>query len=191
MNAQHTELQVAIRECADALAATAVGVGETQLENPTPCAEYTVGQLVDHLGGALQASARAARKEAQPGDASTAPAVSPKGLADAADQAAAAWARPAAYDGTTEFGPGEMPALFAASITLQELALHGWDLAQATGQSFVIDEATGRVVLGVVGQLAEAARSRGGYAEPVPVPADAPPFERALATSGRNPEWSP
>ncbi|MFD5795163.1 TIGR03086 family metal-binding protein [Streptomyces diastatochromogenes] len=189
MNTQHSTLQPAIQECADVVAAIASGIRDEQLQDRTPCEKFTVAELVDHLGSTLQSAARAARKEAQPG-AGAGPAVSPRTLADSAGLAAVAWSDPAAYEGTTEFGPGELPAAFAASITLQELALHGWDLARATGQPFGVSDETGRIAFGVVEQIAEQVRGNGGYGPAVPVPDDAPAFQRALGTSGRNPGWN-
>lgn len=191
MNAtQHSTLHPAIRECAEAVASTASGIREEQLQDPTPCEKFTVAELVDHLGVTLVSAARAARKEAQPGEGTPAPAMTPQSLADSAAQATEAWSDPAAYDGTTEFGPGEMPASLAASITLHELALHGWDLARATGSPFELGQDTARAALGVVEQLADQARINGSYGPPVPVPSDAPAFERALGISGRNPRWN-
>ncbi|MGW7402308.1 TIGR03086 family metal-binding protein [Streptomyces sp. NPDC054833] len=189
MNAQHSTLGPAIRECADAVASTASGIRDEQLQDPTPCEKFTVAELLDHLGTTLQASARAARKEAQPGTGAAAPAVSPRDLADTVGLAAAAWSDQAAYEGTTEFGPGEMPAVFAASITLHELALHGWDLARATGLPFAVSEETARIALGVVEQIGGQVRENGDYGPPVAVPADASAFQRALCASGRNPGW--
>ncbi|MFJ3304242.1 TIGR03086 family metal-binding protein [Streptomyces sp. NPDC086549] len=189
MNTQHSTLDPAIRECAAAVAATASGIREEQLVDRTPCEKFTVAELLDHLGATLDSAARAARKEAQPRPGGTVPAVSPGALADSADRAARAWSDPAAYEGTAEFGPGELPAAFAASITLHELALHGWDLARATGQSFAVSEETARIALGVVEQIADQARGNGGYGPAVSVPADAPAFQRALGASGRNPGW--
>ncbi|MET7619270.1 TIGR03086 family metal-binding protein [Streptomyces sp. NPDC005408] len=189
MNAPQSTLPTAIRECADAVAATASGIRGEQLGDRTPCEKFTVAELLDHLGGTLSSSARAARKEPQPGEAA-ASAASPASVAESANRAAAAWGDPVAYEGTTEFGPGEMPAGLAATITLEELALHGWDLARATGRTFVISEEAGRVALGAVEQIAEQARTNGSYGPPVPVSADAPAFHRALGASGRNPEWA-
>ncbi|MCD9876409.1 TIGR03086 family metal-binding protein [Streptomyces guryensis] len=191
MNAtQHSTLHPAIRECAEAVAVTASGIRDEQLQDRTPCEKFTVAQLVDHLGGTLLSAARAARKEAQPGEDATALAMTPQELSDAVGRAAAAWADPASYEGTTEFGPGEMPASLAASITLNELALHGWDLARATGRAFDLGPDTARTALGVVEELAGQARANGSYGPPVPLPSDAPAFERALAVSGRNPRWN-
>ena len=70
-----------------------------------------------------------------------------------------------------------------------DLVLHGWDLARATGQavrcSAEAAEQTGRFLDG----FAEQGHRMGLFAAPAPVAADAPPLDRALARSGRNPVW--
>ena len=181
-------MHTTIEEVATAFAAITETVRPEQLALRTPCEQYTVEELLTHLSGVFPASARAARKEPQ-ADAQPAPS-DPASVAESARRAAASWAEPSALDGTTEFGPGAMPAEFAAAITLQELALHGWDLATATGRPFRLGENTGLLVLKVVEQLAEQARSNGAYGPAVEVRTDAPAFDRALAASGRSPEWS-
>ncbi|MGP3948579.1 TIGR03086 family metal-binding protein [Streptomyces sp. 7N604] len=189
MNTPHSTLHTAIRECADAVAATASGIRADQLGDRTPCEKFTVAELLDHFGETLVSSARAARKEPQPAGPA-ASGTSPAAVAESANRAAEAWSNPAAFEGSTEFGPGEMPAGLAAAITLEELAMHGWDLARATGRTFAISEDAARVALGAVGEIAEGARVSGLYGPPIPVSTDAPAFHRALAASGRNPEWS-
>ncbi|MEV0218308.1 TIGR03086 family metal-binding protein [Streptomyces sp. NPDC050704] len=189
MNTTQSTLPAAIRECAEAAAETVTGIRADQLDARTPCEKFTVAELLDHLGGILASSARAARKEPQ-ATAPAAPAMSPQSVTESATETAAAWADPTAYEGTTEFGPGEMPAGFAAAITLEELALHGWDLARATGRKFELGDETARAVLEAVEQLAEQARANGSFGPPVPVSADAPAFHRALGASGRNPDWT-
>ncbi|NUP17553.1 MAG: TIGR03086 family protein [Streptomyces sp.] len=189
MPAQHSTLHPALRECAEAVAATASGIRADQLGDRTPCEKFTVADLLGHLGETLSSSARAARKEPQSGEG-TVPGMSAAAVAEYAGLAAAAWSAPEAYEGTTEFGPGEMPAVFAATITLEELALHGWDLARATGRPFDLGEETAQLVLGAVEGIAEQARANGAFGPPVPVAADAPAFHRALGAGGRNPMWN-
>ncbi|MEU6770007.1 TIGR03086 family metal-binding protein [Streptomyces sp. NPDC046759] len=189
MTTQHSTLNPAIRECAEAIAVIASGIRDDQLQNRTPCEKFTVAELVGHFTEVLRSSVRAARKEGEPG-ADAAAGVSPRELAGSAQLVAAAWSDPAAYEGTTEFVVGEMPAAFAASLTLQEMALHAWDLARATGRPFAPGEETGRLTLGVVEQVAEQARSNGVFGPAVPVGDDEPAFRRALGRSGRNPGWN-
>jgi uncharacterized protein (TIGR03086 family) len=189
LTALDSKMRNAIQECAQALADTASGVGADQLGDRTPCEKFTVAELLAHLESALASSVRAAQKEPQPGDAAEA-AASPTDVAGTAKRVAAAWGEASAYEGMTQFGPGEMPADFAATITLQELALHGWDLASAAGRPFTVGEEASRTVLSAVETLSGQAGANGGYGPPVTVSSSAPAFHRALAASGRNPEWS-
>lgn len=189
MTAPHNTLHSALSECAEVVTATASGIAVEQLGNRTPCEKFTVAELLDHLGQTLSSSTRAARKEPQPGEGAV-PGMSAQTVARCAETAAAAWSAPEAYEGTTHFGPGEMPAGFAATITLEELALHGWDLARATGRPFDLGDETAQLVLSAVEEIAEQARANGAFGPPVPVPADAPAFHQALGASGRNPAWS-
>ncbi|MGW7370049.1 TIGR03086 family metal-binding protein [Streptomyces sp. NPDC054841] len=178
-----------IDELATAVAGTARAVRPEQLDARTPCERFTVADLLGHLAGTLADSGRAARKQPRPVDPAPVPG-DPENVAALAVAAAAAWADPAAYEGTTDFGPGEMPAEFAAAITLEELALHGWDLARAIGRSFPVGTGTQKAVLGVVDQIADRARSNGGYGPALEAPAGAFPFDQALAASGRDPHWA-
>jgi uncharacterized protein (TIGR03086 family) len=181
-------VQTALTELAELFAATTARITPEQLDHPTPCAEFTVGKLLTHLGGVLPDSERAARKQPRPAEPAAA-LTEPAAVGESARRATAAWLEPSALDGTTEFGPGELPAGFAAAVTLQELALHGWDLARATGAEYRLSEPTAETVLAVVEQVAEQARATGGYGPAVAVPTTVGAFERALAVSGRNPGW--
>ena len=80
-----------------------------------------------------------------------------------------------------------MPASEIASLLVKELAVHGWDLACSIGQEFELPNETGQFVLKVVEEHAEVYRQYDGFAEPVPVADDSSAFDRALATSGRDP----
>ncbi len=72
-------------------------------------------------------------------------------------------------------------------MIVKETAVHGWDVAVATGGEFRLSEGAARLVLGVVERHGDLYRQYDGFADPVPVPDDAPTFERALAASGRDP----
>jgi uncharacterized protein (TIGR03086 family) len=105
-----------------------------------------------------------------------------------------AWRDPEAWEGMTEAGGVTMPAEVMGVVALDELVLHGWDLARATGQPFSCDPASTAAVLEFTRASAqpEHAASREGLFGPVvEVPEDAPPFERALGFAGRDPRWTP
>jgi uncharacterized protein (TIGR03086 family) len=77
-------------------------------------------------------------------------------------------------------------------VALDELVLHGWDLARATGQPFKPDPTSTATVLAFTTEMAKpehAAHRKGLYGPVVPVPEDAPPFDRALGFAGRDPKW--
>ncbi|MEJ8277627.1 TIGR03086 family metal-binding protein [Pseudonocardia spirodelae] len=181
---------------ARAVADVVTAVGEDQLGLPTPCADMTVAALLDHLHGLAWAFTHAARKS--PEAAGTAP------HADAAhlvadwrsavparlDELAEAWRDPAAWEGVTAAGGVEMPGEVGGVIALDELVLHGWDLAVATGRPFAPDDDAVAAVLEFTTAMSvpgEEASREGLFGPVVPVPADAPAFDRALGNSGRDP----
>ena len=168
-----------------------------QLGAPTPCAEYDVRKLVNHLlfwGPSLEG---AARKENVPppagaetdldltgGDWATA-------LEDQVARTVAAWSRPAAWEGTTHMGgPTELPASLVGGMVVGELVVHGWDLARATGQRPVWDDDLVEYLHEEVVQTAEVGRQMGVYGPEVAVPASASALDRTLARTGRDPAWT-
>ncbi|MBP0661776.1 TIGR03086 family protein, partial [Mycobacterium tuberculosis] len=60
---------------------------------------------------------------------------------------AAAWQEPAAWDGRTEAGGVTDDAVALAVVALDEVVVHGWDLARATGQPFDCADAHAAVLL--------------------------------------------
>ena len=192
-----------IQEATQEVAALLGAVREDQLTHPTPCERYSVAALLDHLMGLCTAFTGAARKTPPPVDGG--PSGPGQPTADHLDPAwrdalpsrlqdlAKAWQEPSAWEGMTEAGGMRMPAELAAIVTLDELVLHGWDLARATGQSFVCAPANSAAVLGFTEQFTEpgpVAAREGLFGPAVVVPDDAPAFDRALGFAGRDPGWS-
>src|SRR5215207_4347835 len=121
----HAILENAVTEAA----AVVRGVGPDQLEAPTPCREWDVRALTNHLRLVTGALTLAGRGEPVPDQhwSGSAPADGFDGEA-----AIAAWARPAAWAGTVRLGAMAMPAPMVASMLVSDLVIHGWDLARAT-----------------------------------------------------------
>ena len=121
---------------AAALAELIRNVSDDQLTGPTPCPEYSVGDLVDHVGGFAMAFTWAANKEAPPAGAQG-PSGDASRLTDdwrrriPADLAklAAAWKQPEAWTGMTQAGGVDLPGEIAGVVALDELVIHGWDVA--------------------------------------------------------------
>jgi uncharacterized protein (TIGR03086 family) len=71
------------------------------------------------------------------------------------------------------------------------MVLHGWDLAAATGQAYTVSEPAAAAAMRAVEANAELFRQYKGFAEPVEVPPGASVLDQVLATSGRDPAWTP
>jgi uncharacterized protein (TIGR03086 family) len=177
------------------------GVSDDQLDGPTPCPAYTVGDLVDHIGGLALGFTWAGTKNFPPeagrapsGDAARLPDDWREAFAKRLTTMAHAWLDPAAWDGMTQAGGVDLPGQVAGCVAMDELVVHGWDLAVATGQPYDVDAASIEVSLGFVGPVSEpeAAQQRQGVFGPVvPVSGDASALDRLIGLAGRDPSWSP
>ena len=92
----------------------------------------------------------------------------------------------------TAAGGVDLPGEVAGVVALNEVVVHGWDVAAGTCQPFTSEPQLIEAALGFVRSAAEEnpAGSPGLFGPPVPVPADAPPLGRLIALSGRDPEWT-
>ncbi|MEV0368440.1 TIGR03086 family metal-binding protein [Streptomyces sp. NPDC050636] len=170
---------------------------EAQLDAPTPCEKYAVRHLLGHLVGLSGAFRDAARKELGPmtstDPSETVPDVEPGWRAVLnrnLDEMAEAWRDPDAWEGETQAGGIPLPGAVAGRIALNELVLHGWDLARATGQEYAPDAAGLDASYALLSSWA-GEEGRGSLFGPVvPVPEDAPLLDRVVALSGRRPNWA-
>ncbi|KOU56849.1 MULTISPECIES: TIGR03086 family metal-binding protein [unclassified Streptomyces] len=182
-----------------AVARLAAGVPDARLDAPTPCPEYTVGVLLVHLTGLAVAFRDAARKDLGPTtDTAPDPAATPlpagwrEELPRVLGELAEAWRDPAAWTGMTRAGSVDLPGDIAGAVAVDELVIHGWDLARATGQEYAPDQAALRAAYDFLLAAAEDETRGGGIFGPVvPVPDDAPLLDRAVGLSGRDPAWTP
>jgi uncharacterized protein (TIGR03086 family) len=173
------------------------GVRDDQLTDPTPCAGTSVAALLDHLVGLTLAFRKAAEKAAQSGgpraDADNLPPDWRTRLPQQLDGLVAAWQQPSAWEGSTEIAGMTMPGAAAGTTGLNEVLIHGWDLAVATGQEYRPDPATTQACFDFgVAFARDAPEARDQiYGPVVPVPEDAPLFDRLLGQAGRDPGWVP
>jgi uncharacterized protein (TIGR03086 family) len=173
------------------------GIRDDQLGNPTPCPGLTVADLLHHLDGLALAFTWAATKDAPEGgseaafDGSRLSAAWREEIPAALDRLAAAWADPAAYAGLTMAGPVEMPGEIAALVGLDEVVVHGWDLARATGQPYDPDEAAVLTCLAFASSFdVPPDAGAGPFGPPVAVPDSAPALDRLVGATGRDPAWT-
>ena len=180
------------------IARLADGVADDQLSGPTPGPELAVRNLLGHLLGLTVAFRDAARKDlgvtTDTSPDSAVPDIGPgwrEELPKVLDELAEAWRAPGARSGMTRAGGLDLPGEVAAAVAVDELVIHGWDLARATGQDYAPDpaalQASHDFLLAGVDDP-----DRGQIFGPVvPVPADAPLLDRAIGLSGRDPGWGP
>ncbi|MFI5802652.1 TIGR03086 family metal-binding protein [Streptomyces sp. NPDC051561] len=184
-----------ISELLEASAARALtvleGIDDGRLGDPTPCAEYDVRALVNHLFQVVvQFQALAAKRDAEFSESVDYLGQGPdwrQRFAAETDRLVSAWAAPGAEEGTS--GQMGFPARTVGQMVLGDLTLHAWDLARATGHPYTPDPAVVADLTPCVKAMAPGARKAGVYGTPVEVPEDASDFDVVLATTGRDPHW--
>ncbi|MFC4125971.1 TIGR03086 family metal-binding protein [Nocardia rhizosphaerae] len=180
---------------AHALATVVAGIADDQLDAPTPCADTTVGAVLAHVVGLTEAFRQAATKEAVgrsvPPSLDDALAADWRTLIPARlDALTTAWRNPAAWDGDTEAGGVIMPAAVMAIVALDEVTIHAWDLAAATGQTLRVDPGYLPILLEFLSET-DPSGTPGLFGPVVEVAADAPDLDRLLGLTGRDPGWQP
>jgi uncharacterized protein (TIGR03086 family) len=189
------DLEPAARTLADLVR----GIRDEQLSLPTPCTEATLGDLLDHVDTLSVAFTAAATKVPPEGGGGQPPRPDASRLGDDWRERipqrlaglASVWRDPQAWTGMTKAGGLDLPGELAGVIALDELILHGWDIAVASGQRFSCEphlvEAAHGFVQGTVAQNPDGVP--GLFGPPVPVPADATPLDRLVGLAGRDPAW--
>jgi uncharacterized protein (TIGR03086 family) len=187
---------------ADNLCALIAAVPDSDLGRPTPCTEYTVGDLLHHIAGvtvAFGGAAVKARGESADmgpwGDASKLDPDWRTSLPRRVRALSQAWRDPQAWTGITRVGGADQPGEVTGIILLGELVVHGWDLARGAGLPFEPDPGTLPPLNDLVRQAFgpdqdQAARGR-AFGPAIPVASDAPSLDQTLGLLGRDPAWSP
>jgi uncharacterized protein (TIGR03086 family) len=164
------------------------GMWHGQLEYPTPCAEFTVHDLINHmivLGGAFAPMFRGepVPEIAPPSVYGWVPA---KEFTATMNDLLAAVQSPGAMEREIDSPVGRMDGARFCGFVALDAVVHGWDLATAVGKSWnppaeAVDaiDAFARVA------ITEEVRSSGAFAGEAAAAADATPLERLIAFTGR------
>ena len=150
----------------------------------TPCREFDIAKLTDHLMNSITVIGGAAGAELPERD-----------TGDSVERQVVAAARPAldawhrrGLDGTVPFGQNEAPARMMAGILSLEFLVHAWDYATAMGRTVNASDSLSDYVMGVAqGVITPQGRSTAGFDDPVELPADACALDRLVAYTGRTP----
>ena len=175
------------------LARLVKGVRDEQLPDPTPCPDWAVSDLLGHIAGLTVEFTSSASKEPTPARAGA-------GLTgdwrervgDDLAALAQAWRQPEAYTGETHAGPVTLPGHTAGMVALNEVTVHAWDLARATGQRYDADPAAVAGATEFVRTFDAPADDDGGlFGPPLDVSGDASDLDRLVGLTGRDHHWTP
>ncbi|MGO4473382.1 TIGR03086 family metal-binding protein [Arthrobacter sp. M-10] len=156
-------------------------VTEADAQTQTPCADFNVSQLLDHLAGSIANIAKALGAEVAD-DAGKSPEVR---IADLAQPTLEAFYR-RGLEGTIDMGFAELPATMVASILNLEFLVHAWDFSKALGfEVSVADELTDYVEVLAQNTISEQVRASGSFAPAREVAETASSLERLVAFTGR------
>jgi uncharacterized protein (TIGR03086 family) len=165
-----------------ALGSVVGGIAPEQLDNPTPCEEFTVRDVLEHMiGGATMFTA------VFTGNAPTEPdlseplrAVGPclVGLVSAINE-------PGALDRTVTAPRGEVSGADLAQFIVLDGTVHGYDLATATGLPYAPDDALVEHLIAYAGPALAGMRNGETFKEATQPPPGATPIQRLAALTGR------
>lgn len=175
---------VAHQRAQEAFAGVLANVSPDELGAPTPCSEWTVADLIEHVVGGNE-------RVGQWAGADEPPPARPDSLIEAhlasATSAQQVFARPGGMTAMFELPIGTLPGSVVIGMRSTDVLTHAWDLAAATGQSTDLDPELSAYLL-------SAARERlrpdfRGHGKPFgaeqPCPADRPPADQLAAFLGR------
>ena len=172
------------RRATDDVAAVLSTVAREQLALPTPCSEWSVQNLIDHLTGSTEylLAALAGRPPVPPSE------TDPGAFAQGVNALLAGLAAPGALDRTCMSPLGfEWPIAQAVMGTVMDTLIHTWDLATAIGQPVTLDPELVQVCVDMfLPEMPERGRDSGLVGAAVPVAFDAAPAVRLLGAMGRH-----
>ena len=184
-------------ESLDLLEAAAAAVTEANQQAPTPCAEWTVVQVLQHAAGDQLAWAAAIGVGTGPAGNPFAPSGRLDGGVDelvkpALAAARAGWAQVRAADDAvpTPLPQGPQPAPIAAGACALDAAVHAWDIAAALGRPGVLPAELAARLLPAARAVVEPLRVYGAYAAALPSQPGDDAAAELLRYLGRDPHWT-
>jgi uncharacterized protein (TIGR03086 family) len=185
-----TELKSLFRRAAEGFGRHVHAVGARQWHDPTPCDDWDVRTLVNHVaveqlwvpplaGGSTVADVGDRLDGDQLGD-------DPVAAWDGAVEASLrAFEAPGALDGTVMLSSGERPMSDYCWEMTTDALIHSWDLARGIGAAEALDPELSQLVYERTLPIAAQLQESGMFKPPVPVPDAAPLPTKLLALFGR------
>lgn len=152
------------------------------LDKPTPCANFTVQGVLEHMIGGATAFAAGFRGQPAP----TPALADPLGeIGRALESLIAAMHSPGALDRTIHAPFGDVPGETFARFVVLDGLVHAWDLATATGQPCTPADELVADVDAFARETLDPLRDGDTFAAATEPPAGAAPIERLAAYTGR------
>jgi uncharacterized protein (TIGR03086 family) len=173
--------------------AIVAGVRPEQATLPTPCASWDVRALVNHVVHDVQQfTVTVQGGEWDPEDGDDVGDDRAGAYRQGASSLLAAWRRPDALERTVRLPSGELPATWRIGQQIADLAVHGWDIAKATGQPTDLDPEVGQFALdwgreNLKPEFRGDEASGRSFGPEVAVADDAPLYDRLAGFFGRDP----
>ena len=166
------------------------------LDAPTPCHDWTVRELLRHVVRHNLRNFTASARGDTPDWSATPPELGDNWLQDyrhGADALLEIWRAADLEQQVPMPGGRQAPLSSRADQQIAELCMHAWDLTKATQQSISLDDGLAEHALAWSRQMLQPQfRGQGkSFGDEVPVPPDAPAYERLAGWFGRDPHWQP
>jgi uncharacterized protein (TIGR03086 family) len=168
---------------------TVAGVRPEHLDSPTPCSEWTVRDLTNHMIGAHFYFTAALRGQEMAPDAPPPDfaARDPSGTFNqASSEMLRAWGEAGALDGTVKTLMGPMPAQMLIGMFTMDNLVHAWDLARATGQDESLDPELAEQMLVMIHHVNPPRGEGSPFGPEQPAPERATAVQKLAAYLGRH-----
>jgi uncharacterized protein (TIGR03086 family) len=179
------------RQALEATRKVVAGIDGSQLTNATPCADWNVRDLLNHVvsGNWWAAELANGKTIEEVGDRLDGDVIGddPLGTYEAsADAAAAVFEKPGALEAPCAVSYGPVPGSVYAGHRFLDVLIHGWDLAVATGQDTTLDPELVESCWEVVKPQEELLKASGMFGTSGSASAGASSQEQLLAALGRS-----
>jgi uncharacterized protein (TIGR03086 family) len=159
-------------------------VPQDDLRRPTPCRDWDVQALAEHLIDTISRLAAAAGIQAAPPNSGPID----QRIRQLTQPILAGWRRRGLAEDVV-FAGRTLPAHLSRGIVSLELVVHGWDFAVALRRPLHVSDVHAAHIFGLAQQtLTPASRATAGFDPPVSVPVTAAALDRLIAFTGRDPQ---
>jgi uncharacterized protein (TIGR03086 family) len=183
------DVVTALERSYDQTAELVADLDAVHLDAPSPCAGWDVRSTLNHLLGATWMFTLVNQGRPAGEDAGDVIGDDPSlAVAAAVRENLASWRQPEAFEGERAYHFGAFPASVAALLNLEEVVVHNWDIATATGTDLEVDDDIAQLVYAWATSIPlDEFRAHGAFAAEVAVPASASTVDRLVGLLGRRP----